>query len=180
MQRVHTTRFIRVEREREPHASNGLFCIVFFLMISRFLFFIPPISLHFLPKHKCENGYDPSETIPCIKNVLCCSETKDEAPKSDYVLFWKPPHFGSQWTHSVFEIDDVSSSIHVVFIFCAQVRYTCAEQYMMAEKAKLFGDANAKAKIMSTTSPCTMRAWGRKVVARRLRCRSTFGDPLCF
>ena len=50
-------------------------------------------------------------------------------PSLDYstdkvVLFWQTPSYSSPWSPSSFVVDDVS--------------YSCAEQYMMAEKASFF------------------------------------------
>lgn len=42
--------------------------------------------------------------------------------------------------------------------------YTTAEQYMMAGKARLFGDAAALAAILATDDPAACKALGRKVV----------------
>ena len=55
----------------------------------------------------------------------------------------------SQWYPCKFEADGVS--------------YTSAEQYMMAEKAKLFGDEEIRAEILSTSDPRKCKALGRKV-----------------
>jgi len=41
--------------------------------------------------------------------------------------------------------------------------YSCAEQYMMAEKARLFGDEEMLAEIMQAKSPKEMKAYGRAV-----------------
>jgi hypothetical protein len=43
------------------------------------------------------------------------------------------------------------------------VTYNCAEQYMMAEKARLFGDKATERKIMSTSDPADQKRWGREV-----------------
>ncbi|MGK4455917.1 NADAR family protein, partial [Klebsiella pneumoniae] len=43
------------------------------------------------------------------------------------------------------------------------VKYNCTEQYMMAQKAKLFHDDESLAKIMAATSPKVQKALGRKV-----------------
>lgn len=43
------------------------------------------------------------------------------------------------------------------------VTYNCAEQYMMAMKAKTFGDDVTLGQIMSTTDPSKQKALGRKV-----------------
>ena len=64
-------------------------------------------------------------------------------------LFWKPPHWGCQWTSSPFTIDEV--------------KYSCAEQWMMAEKARLSKDEASLQKIMKTKSPKMMKAYGRRV-----------------
>lgn len=43
------------------------------------------------------------------------------------------------------------------------VRYCCAEQFLMASKATLFGDADSYEKIMKTSSPREMKDFGRRV-----------------
>lgn len=63
------------------------------------------------------------------------------------VLFWDG--WPSQWHPSSFVID--------------QVQYNCCEQYMMAEKARVFGDADALAKILAAKSPRVQKAIGRHV-----------------
>lgn len=65
------------------------------------------------------------------------------------VLFWQPPAVFGQWTDSVFVVDGV--------------RYGCAEQFMMAEKARLFGDEAIRAQIIASTSPREHKALGRRV-----------------
>lgn len=72
------------------------------------------------------------------------------------VLFWRECRGEkidrgcfSQWQKAPFEIDGV--------------RYLCAEQYMMAEKARLFGDEEQLEKILKAKTPRTMKAQGRKV-----------------
>ena len=73
----------------------------------------------------------------------------------EYIFFWKPNPTATekfclgQWQPSKFEVD-----IH---------DYVCAEQYMMAEKARLFEDKEIEAQIMQTTSPREMQALGKKV-----------------
>lgn len=74
-----------------------------------------------------------------------------------YVLFWghteKPDKITkaccSQWYPCRFEID--------------QVEYCCTEQYMMAQKARLFGDQTVYEKIMASTQPKEIKALGRDV-----------------
>ena len=65
------------------------------------------------------------------------------------VLFWQPPPFFSQWSPSLFVVDDVS--------------YFCAELFMMAEKARLFKDHRAVELIMSSSDPSTHKRVGRGV-----------------
>lgn len=55
------------------------------------------------------------------------------------LLFWHGPL--SQWWYSSFVVDDVE--------------YNCAEQYMMAMKARMFGDDEVLAKIMKADGPHT-------------------------
>lgn len=75
-----------------------------------------------------------------------------------YLFFWGhtpntdgsiSPSCLSQWWMQDFEIDGT--------IYC------CAEQYMMAEKARLFGDSAMLGKIMQARSPKEMKAYGRAV-----------------
>lgn len=75
-----------------------------------------------------------------------------------YVFFWghKPPADGgvneacfSQWWMCRFTVDGV--------------QYSCAEQYMMAEKARMFGDGEMLEQIMRAHSPKEMKAYGRAV-----------------
>ena len=77
----------------------------------------------------------------------------------DFLFFWghtpkSPPALDasclSQWfAASPFEIDGV--------------RYATAEHYMMAEKARLFGDGEALARVLASTTPEEAKAIGRTV-----------------
>jgi ribA/ribD-fused uncharacterized protein len=69
------------------------------------------------------------------------------ASKEQFTFFWHGPF--SQWHGCRFKIDGVT--------------YNCAEQYMMAQKAVLFKDEDALAKIMATDSPRIQKGLGRKV-----------------
>ncbi len=64
-----------------------------------------------------------------------------------FTLFWDGPF--SQWYPAYFEIDGVE--------------YNCAEQYMMAMKAKHFGDLDTLEMIMESESPRNQKALGRVV-----------------
>jgi len=55
----------------------------------------------------------------------------------------------SQWLPCRFEVDGVT--------------YNCTEQYMMAEKARLFGDEDAAQQIMKADNPRDQKALGRMV-----------------
>lgn len=79
-----------------------------------------------------------------------------ERPK--YLFFWghAPSPDGrisesclSQWWDCRFSVDGTE--------------YRCAEQYMMAEKARLFGDGEMLCQIMKAAHPKEMKAYGRAV-----------------
>lgn len=67
---------------------------------------------------------------------------------SKYVFFWGESPF-SQWSKSIFTYGGVV--------------YTSTEQFMMNQKALLFGDHESSKKIMSTDNPREQKALGRKV-----------------
>ena len=64
-----------------------------------------------------------------------------------FTLFWSGPF--SNWEPSPFVLD--------------KVKYGCAEQYFMAEKARLFNDAESERLIMATNEPGVQKKLGRKV-----------------
>ena len=64
-----------------------------------------------------------------------------------FTFFWGGPF--SQWHKCAFTVDGVA--------------YSSAEQYMMAQKATLFGDEAACARIMATRDPRKQKAIGRTV-----------------
>ena len=75
----------------------------------------------------------------------------------EYLLFWghtpRGPGIGkhvmSQWWPARFVVDGIG--------------YASAEHYMMAEKARLFGDEESRARILAAPAPATAKALGRKV-----------------
>ncbi|AEF84426.1 conserved hypothetical protein [Treponema primitia ZAS-2] len=73
----------------------------------------------------------------------------------DYIFFWKTDKHNlstgcfSQWQESDFTVGEFN--------------YSCAEQYMMAQKALLFNDKETFEKILSTINPKEMKALGRQV-----------------
>lgn len=64
-----------------------------------------------------------------------------------FTFFWRGPL--SQWAKSVFVIDGIT--------------YSCAEQWMMASKARLFNDQDTLNLIMQASSPKDQKALGRQV-----------------
>ena len=67
----------------------------------------------------------------------------------DVVLFWHPPSVFSQWALSPFTVN--------------LVEYNCAEQFMMASKARLFGDDTALSAILASDDPRQQKRLGRQV-----------------
>jgi len=65
----------------------------------------------------------------------------------DFTFFWDGPF--SQWHESSFVLDGVT--------------YVCAEQYMMAEKARLFEDEEMLDSIMDAEDPRLHKKYGRLV-----------------
>jgi ribA/ribD-fused uncharacterized protein len=64
-----------------------------------------------------------------------------------FILFWGG--WPSQWSPAQFVVDGTE--------------YNCCEQFMMAEKARVFGDDAALQKILVSASPRQQKALGRKV-----------------
>jgi len=81
----------------------------------------------------------------------------DDGWRAEFLFFWGHTpknsavgkHVLSQWWPASFSIDDQ--------------QYPTAEHYMMAEKAKLFGDDEAYARILSARNPSEAKALGRRV-----------------
>ncbi len=67
--------------------------------------------------------------------------------KNGLLLFWG--QWPSNWEMSPFTIDDIE--------------YNCVEQWMMAEKARMFGDLEVLAKILASPYPKAQKEFGRKV-----------------
>ena len=67
----------------------------------------------------------------------------------DFVIFWHPPSVFSQWTLSPFTVD--------------LVEYNCAEQFMIASKARLSGDDTALSAILASDDPREQKRLGRQV-----------------
>lgn len=91
-------------------------------------------------------------------NIEDLRKAHNAGQKFKYLFFWghTPPADGSinqscfsQWWMCGFTVEDE--------------RYSCAEQYMMAEKARLFHDGEMLAEIMKAKHPKEMKALGRAV-----------------
>jgi ribA/ribD-fused uncharacterized protein len=75
----------------------------------------------------------------------------------DYVFFWKH-------TPVVAEVDARCLSQWAPYGFVVDgVTYPTAEHFMMAEKARLFGDEDTRAQILKATDPKKVKALGREV-----------------
>jgi hypothetical protein len=72
---------------------------------------------------------------------------------NDFVFFWNLDNTlescFSQWIKSDF-VENID-------------KYNCAEQYMMVEKARFFGDSENRKKIMESDDPFEMKKLGRKI-----------------
>lgn len=82
-------------------------------------------------------------------------EEKFTYDRSDFIFFWKNynneinKQIFSQWFPSDFTVDDI--------------QYNCAEQFMMAEKARLFNSLDVRDKILNETNPARIKKFGREV-----------------
>ena len=69
----------------------------------------------------------------------------------NYTFFWRSNSYLSQWNMST------------PFVGMDGLKYNCAEQYMMAQKARLFGDYDMADLIMAAKSPKEQKKLGREV-----------------
>ena len=82
------------------------------------------------------------------------TSTSKQSPKSGYknthvVYFWRTESPYSQFHPATFSIEDT--------------KYSCAEQFMMSSKARIFDDPKSLASIMNTKVPAVMKKLGRGV-----------------
>jgi hypothetical protein len=73
---------------------------------------------------------------------------KIDKEMEQFTFFWHGPF--SNWHPASFLVDGI--------------RYNCSEQFMMAEKARMFKDRNALDMIMRSLSPREQKALGRGVI----------------
>lgn len=77
--------------------------------------------------------------------------------RDDFVLFWGHEDRGKGLTKVC-----LSQWYQCPFVVEGQY-YNCAEQYMMAEKARIFGDEEIRQQILAEYSQMAMKKLGRKV-----------------
>ncbi|XP_074641948.1 protein irg-1-like [Tubulanus polymorphus] len=75
--------------------------------------------------------------------------SSDQGSKEKFTFFWGANDVFSQWYQCSFEIDGI--------------RYNCAEQYMMHQKAVMFGDEEKSAEILEASHPRDQKRMGREV-----------------
>ena len=90
------------------------------------------------------------------KCILCKEDLYDQ-PNLEYLFFWG--HHAkankitkaclSQWYPSLFTVEGV--------------QYHCAEQFMMAEKARIMNDEETRMKILNSSDPQEIKALGKEV-----------------
>lgn len=76
---------------------------------------------------------------------------------TDFVFFWGHADRGEGLTKAC-----LSQWFPCSFVVDGQY-YNCAEQYMMAEKARIFGDEEVRQQILAEYNQMTMKKLGRKV-----------------
>ncbi|MCI8649796.1 MAG: NADAR family protein [Anaerotruncus sp.] len=93
-----------------------------------------------------------------VYNLTDLRKACEAGERYKYLFFWRPTPSADgkitetclgQWWMSDFTVDGIT--------------YSCAEQYMMAEKARLFGDAQMLQSILDAKHPKEMKALGRAV-----------------
>jgi ribA/ribD-fused uncharacterized protein len=93
-----------------------------------------------------------------VENVTELADRVRRGERFKYLWFWghRPPRDGgvgkgclSQWWPAPFRVDGV--------------RYASAEHWMMAGKARLFGDAEAERRVLEAGSPGAAKVAGRRV-----------------
>jgi ribA/ribD-fused uncharacterized protein len=92
------------------------------------------------------------------RNVSDLCRLVQDGESVDFLMFWghRPRRDGrigpaclSQWWPSAFVVDGVS--------------YPTAEHFMMAQKARMFGDEPAAAAVLEASTPADAKASGRRV-----------------
>lgn len=89
----------------------------------------------------------PAPRAAAPKPAVAAAPSRAATGQEKFTFFWKGPY--SNWHLRSFEVD--------------RIVYSCGEQWMMAEKARLFGDKAAERKIMASANPKEQKALGREV-----------------
>ncbi len=106
----------------------------------------------FAVRSKAEDGYNITNFRRNFANNVFREKLQRVAPE-EYVFFWHENEsngYLSNWYHRTFTVDGVE--------------YAHVEQYIMAQKAKLFGDTASFEQIIQCDSPSQCKAFGRGVV----------------
>lgn len=90
-------------------------------------------------------------------NINFLLQKKMDWNVSDFVFFWGHTDRGAGLTNAC-----LSQWFPCSFVVDGQY-YNCAEQYMMAEKARVFGDEEVRQQILSEYNQMTIKKLGRKV-----------------
>lgn len=92
-----------------------------------------------------------------IYSIESLQEFIDQGNTPEYVFFWGHQQSGSSVSKSCF-----SQWFPASFVVDS-AQYKSAEHFMMAEKAKLFGDSDIHQKTINATTPDEAKSLGRKV-----------------
>lgn len=76
---------------------------------------------------------------------------------NNFIYFWGHHEKGEKVTKACF------SQWYTSYFIIDGIRYNCAEQYMMAEKARVFCDEETRKKILQATEPDVIKQLGREV-----------------
>ena len=115
-------------------------------------FTAPKIALDPQVQRPVAVSTEPDSALSCFSSLPNFSSEFDGTltyATDHVVLFWQPPSPFSHWTLSSFTIQDSS--------------YLCVEQYLMAEKARLFGDLSSLDSILKSVDPAEHKRLGRSV-----------------
>lgn len=106
-----------------------------------------PQLIDMIKSMMCRN----SDRRPTAKELLQNANALFEIgyEKLPYTYFWRSTSVFSQWYKTRFEVDGI--------------KYMCAEQYMMQQKAMLMSDAERAEIIMALDEPCEINEQGEAV-----------------
>jgi conserved hypothetical protein, ribA/ribD-fused len=96
---------------------------------------------------ECGSTYFDVSDLEQARNRSFRKTSEDKLEK--FTCFWRTKSPFSQWHSAKFIVDGI--------------KYNCAEQYMMHQKAMLFNDAETAQEILNVSEPSKQKALGRKV-----------------